>query len=515
MKHDAGIYTRPSGTSIQAFRKASQIFKIPSNAHQRIAIIGGGAMGVSLASILAQLGIAEVTLLEAESTPLNRYSASCNNTGILHHFVYGGHFSTIELLFKQSLLFRKVMPDHVFEDGYVNYVAPNIEGNTAISEQGITLKDVSQKLIEIYTKHIFDHPSDNIFGFPEELVREIDREEILWGTGDENIFNAAVKVKQPVLNIDKYCDHLSWLLTQLVLNQNINLKINHKVTNIGLNDRGFTLTINQKETLHFNTVINTGYAQGLEIPIPSFSGQEQTGNIVKLKVYGLYKIPETLKTNIPQFIERFSSTLLIRGQFGGIIRAGGDRLAVFYGLEYNQAELNIPLAKTPVNLPREWISWIKGETEYYGNRCEASILKSIQQGVSQWIPWVSVLEPIELKKSLQVYPGERPANELETSRRDHNPIRYQYQHPTGEQYIHIPGAKLTSIVYHSFLIVHKLLETYVKNGILWEQEVRRHLIIDNDRTIIISPELESLLGKELSSSSPEKPESIAENFSFS
>ncbi len=90
--------------------------------------------------------------------------------------------------------------------------------------------------------------------------------------------------------------------------------------------------------------------------------------------------------------------------------------------------MHIPVAKTPINLPQNWISWIRGETDYFGNRNEASILQAIQQGVSQWIPWVAELEPIELKKSLQVYPGEKPANELETAKRDHNPIRYEYQH---------------------------------------------------------------------------------------
>ncbi len=292
---------------------------------------------MSLASILSQLGIAKVTLLEAESTPLNHHSASLNNTGILHHFIFGGHFSTLELFFKQSLLFKKVMPEYVFEDEYVNYVAPNIKGNTAIYQKGITLKDVSKKLMEVYANHINNYPLDKIFGSVQELVQDIDKEEILWGTGDKNFFNGAVKIKQPVINIDRYCNHLTQLLNQLIREQKINLKTNHKVTNIELSEQGFELNINQEKKLYFNTVINTGYAKGLEIPVPSFSREKQAGNIVKLKVYGIFKIPETLKTKIPQLIERFSSTLLIRGQYGGIIKAGEDRLAIFYGLEYNQA----------------------------------------------------------------------------------------------------------------------------------------------------------------------------------
>ncbi|OZH55280.1 hypothetical protein AFK68_05630, partial [Hydrocoleum sp. CS-953] len=63
---------------------------------------------------------------------------------------------------------------------------------------------------------------------------------------------------------------------------------------------------------------------------------------------------------------------------------------------------------------------------------------------------------------------------LEAAKKDHNPIRYQYQYQTGEQYIHIPGAKLTSVIYHSFLIIHKLLPTYINKHILTEQEVNQH-----------------------------------------
>ncbi len=83
---------------------------------------------------------------------------------------------------------------------------------------------------------------------------------------------------------------------------------------------------------------------------------------------------------------------------------------------------------------------------------------------------------------------------LEAAKRDHNPIRYQYQHQTCEQYIHISGAKLTSVIYNYFLIIHKLLQTYINKHILTEQEVKQHLIIDKNRTIIISPKLEFLLG---------------------
>ncbi|MFB2982053.1 FAD-dependent oxidoreductase [Microseira sp. BLCC-F43] len=71
-----------------------------------MAIIGAGAMGVSIACILARLGIAHVTIFEAESKPFNSRGASINNTVILHHFVYVGHQKTLEQLFCQGILFR-------------------------------------------------------------------------------------------------------------------------------------------------------------------------------------------------------------------------------------------------------------------------------------------------------------------------------------------------------------------------------------------------------------------------
>lgn len=474
------------------------LFDIPPEERQKIAIIGGGAMGMTTASILSQLGIGEVTLLEAESTPLSDRSASLNNTGILHHFVYGGHYATLDLLFKQTCLFKKVMPDHIFADSYVNYLAPNFPENTAIYQKGVTLEDVSKNLTNIYIKYLNDRPGDRFFGEPESLVQDIDIEQILFETGDKNSFNRGVRVKQPVLNLERYRHHLIFLINRLIQEKLVILKVNHLVTNIRINEVGFELEINGEYPQIFNTVINAGYAGGLEIPISSFPPPEKgEGNIVKLKAYGLYRIPEALKVKIPQLTENLSSTLLIRGQYGGIIKADKDILAIFYGLEYNQAELYVPLSQTRINLPEDWVSWVRSETDGFGDRNEASILQSIQQGVSQWIPWVADLEPIELKKSCQVYPGRQPKNQLEAAKRDGNPIRYCHQHQAGGQYIHIPGSKLTSIVYHAFQVIHRLLETYVEKQILTKQQVDKHLRIDKNKTVIISPELEYSLGKRL------------------
>ena len=154
------------------------VFNIPAQQQQKIAVIGAGAMGVSTACILAKLGIAQVTLFEAESKPFNSKGASINNTGILHHFVYGGHPKTLEHLFKQSILFRKLMPDHVFGDSYINYLVPNEEGNTALTQEGVTFKDVAVSLVNIYKRHLKNYPDENLWGQPEDLTEILDQDRI-------------------------------------------------------------------------------------------------------------------------------------------------------------------------------------------------------------------------------------------------------------------------------------------------------------------------------------------------
>ncbi|NET57689.1 MAG: FAD-dependent oxidoreductase, partial [Symploca sp. SIO2E6] len=52
------------------------VFNLPPQQQKKIAIIGAGAMGVSTACILARLGIAQVTIFEAESKPFNSKGAS-------------------------------------------------------------------------------------------------------------------------------------------------------------------------------------------------------------------------------------------------------------------------------------------------------------------------------------------------------------------------------------------------------------------------------------------------------
>lgn len=56
------------------------VFDLPPEQQQKIGIIGAGAMGVSTACILARLGIAQITVFEAEPKPFNNKGASSNNT---------------------------------------------------------------------------------------------------------------------------------------------------------------------------------------------------------------------------------------------------------------------------------------------------------------------------------------------------------------------------------------------------------------------------------------------------
>jgi FAD dependent oxidoreductase len=167
------------------------IFNLPPQQKQKIAIIGSGAMGVSTACILAKLGIANITLFEAESKAFNDQGASINNTGILHHFVYGGHAKTLELLLRQGILFRKLMPPYVFGDNYVNYLVPNHQENTAIYKQGVTFKEISDLLVKFYRQHLIKYPEDCFLGQPEDLVKIMNEEDLkgLFGTDILAIFS--------------------------------------------------------------------------------------------------------------------------------------------------------------------------------------------------------------------------------------------------------------------------------------------------------------------------------------
>ena len=486
-------------------KKLKTLFNLPPQQRQKIAIIGAGAMGVSTACILAKLGIAQLTLLEAESKPFNSKGASINNTGVLHHFVYGGHPKTLEHLFKQSILFRKLMPEYVFGDSHVNYLVPNEEGNTAINQEGLTFKDVANFLVDTYKQHIKTYKNDNFFGQPEDLVKILDEEAINSLVGNTKSSReeiaGAVQVKQSVLNLGEYICHLLNLLEGMSRENFLSIKYNQRVTNIGINHQNFELKSDQNHQLYFDTVINAGYAQGLEIPIPAPKNEQyREGNLVKLKVYGLYKMQTALKLRRPNLNKNFSSTILIRGQYGGIIKVGHDYLAIFSGREYNQAELDFPLDQSPRKIPREWFQNLAQIT----GRTEKELMTSIKNDIARWIPWAAELEAVKLKKAVQVYPGRKSANDLEAAKRDDNPIRYLYQHNNGGKYIHIPGFKLTSIPYQAFQVVLEILSTYIRQGILTPEQVNQHISIDKNNQIILSPEMENALGKDLSQSSEKK-----------
>ncbi len=464
-------------------------------------------MGVSIACFLAKLGIANITLFEAESRPFNSKSASINNTGILHHFVYGGHAKTLDLLLKQGILFRKLMPPYVFGDDRVNYLVPNQQENTAIYKQGVTFKEVADQLVKFYRQHLIKHPEDCFLGQPEDLVRIMNEQDLKhllgekvgvdresWLKTEKGVFAGAVQIKQSVLNIGEFACHMIKLLELLSKQELLNVSYSQKVTNVAINDRGFELTINSNKILDFDTVINVGYAKSLEIPIPSKQSKHQTeGNLVKFKIYGLYKISSALKLQIPNIINNFSSTIMIRGQYGGVIKVGTDILAIFSGLYYNHDQLYFPVDESQQYLPQKWFQQI----EKILGKTEEEVMTAIKQDISQWIPWVNELENLKLKKAVQVYPGRKQTNDLEAAQRDDNPIRYMYQHDNGGKYIHQPGFKLTSIPYQACQLVLEILSIYILKGILTKEQVEQNIKIDRNSDIILSPEMEYALGKGL------------------
>ena len=489
------------------------VFNLPPQQREKIAIIGAGAMGVSTACILARLGIAQVTIFEAESKPFNSKGASINNTGILHHFVYGGHQKTLEHFFKQSILFRKLMPEYVFGDSHVNYLVPNEEGNTAINEAGVNFKDVAVSLVDIYKRHLKKYKDENFWGQPEDLVKILDEDTIKSLLGQAHSSRqeiaGAVKVRQSVLNIGEYACHMINLLEVLSRQNFVEINYNQRVNNIGINNQNFELNINENNQDYFDTVINAGYATGLEIPIPAPRNEQYIeGNLVKLKVYGLYKIPLALKLQLPELKKKFSSTILIRGQYGGIIKVGAEILAIFSGREYNQTELYFPVDKYPINIPTDWFQNLEKIT----GRTEKKVTKSIKHDIARWIPWAKELEDIKLKKAVQVYPSRKPANDLEAAQRDDNPVRYMYQHKNGGKYIHIPGFKLTSIPYQAFQVALEILSIYIRQGILTQEQVDQHIMLDSNKYMILSPEMEYALGKDLDQSAISEREKIREEW---
>jgi len=477
------------------------IFNLPHQQQQKIAIIGAGAMGVSTACILARLGIGQITIFEAESKAFNNKGSSINNTGILHHFVYGGHQKTLQYFFNQSILFRKLMPEYVFGDSQINYLVPNEEGNTAINDAGVTFKDVAAALIDIYRKHLKSYKDENFWGQPEDLVKILDKSTIKSLLGETHLSEqkiaGAVQVRQSVLNIGEYACHMINLLQSLSRQNLIEINYNHRVDTIDIGAKEFKLNINGSNQHYFDTVINAGYATGLEVPIPLPKNEQyREGNLVKLKVYGLYKIPLALKQKIPELNKNFSSIILIRGQYGGIIKVGSDILAVFSGREYNQDELHFPVDTDSVNIPQDWLDNLEKIT----GRSEKEVSQSIKYNLAKWIPWAKELEDIKLKKAVQVYPSRKPANELEAAQRNDNPVRYMYQHKKGGKYIHIPGFKLTSIPYQSFQVALEILSSYIRQGILTQEQVEQHIKLDSNQYMLLSPDMEYALGKDLEQS---------------
>ncbi|NES18601.1 MAG: FAD-dependent oxidoreductase [Symploca sp. SIO3E6] len=489
------------------------IFNLPPQQQQKIAIIGAGAMGVSTACILARLGIGQVTIFEAESKAFNNKGSSINNTGILHHFVYGGHQKTLEYFFNQSILFRKLMPEYVFGDNQINYLVPNEEGNTAINDAGVNFKDVAVALTDIYRKHLNNYKNENFWGQPEDLVKILDEATIKSLLGETHSSGqkiaGGVQVRQSVLNIGEYACHMINLLKLLSKQNLIEINYNQRVDNIDISKEKIKLNINGSHQHCFDTVINAGYATGLEVPIPVPNNEQyREGNLVKLKVYGLYKIPLTLKQKIPELNTNFSSIILIRGQYGGIIKVGSDILAVFSGREYNQSELNFPVDTDSINIPQDWLENLEKIT----GRTEKEVSQSIKQDLARWIPWAKELEDIKLKKAVQVYPSRKPADQLEAAQRNDDPIRYMYQHKNGGKYIHIPGFKLTSIPYQSFQVALEILSIYIHREILTQEQVEQHIMLDSNKYIILSPEMEYALGKGLDQSAISEREKIMQEW---
>ena len=108
-------------------------------------------------------------------------------------------------------------------------------------------------------------------GKSEELVKILNQDEIksVLGNMSSSIdpIYGGVKVKQSVLNLGEYVCHIVRLIDLLVKHNLLTVNYHQKITHIDITPNNFELTINQSLKMDFDTVINAGYAKGLEIPM--------------------------------------------------------------------------------------------------------------------------------------------------------------------------------------------------------------------------------------------------------
>lgn len=488
-----------------------------------IAIIGGGTTGCMTALMLGSVGLGRVTLFEADDQVLSGRATTLNSVGTNHHLAWSGDPETMEHFFKCAILFRQLMPDWVFSDFSLNYYVPGrtpagqpnsaVDGVLPMGGSGPALRRDPRlswrasvvRLDRLYHRWVEEEGGEAVFGPPGEYARELDEEDLRrmiggptppggadrWLVDDPEggRFVAAVRLRQCVLNMAWFCVHLVTRLELMRARGALEILTGHRVSAIRPASDGFEVTAKsggEQRRFRFHDVINAGYAGSVGIGLP---GAADDGLHVALKVFGIYE-PS------PEVAESFASFIMIRGQFGSVVRAAPRLFSICSGREFDRDTSTLPAG--PIagrRLPERWSDVFnpKRRAALLGGS-DAELLDLIQRDIAGWVPIVGDFRPVVLKVAPQLYPRQRPeADDVSAAVRRESELRDRWLNPEGGQYFRLQGAKMTTIPFAAVRATLALLEPHVAAGRLEEDEPAEHLRV-RDGFIWTSPALRQMLG---------------------
>jgi len=482
-----------------------------------IAVVGAGAAGSMVATLLSCLGF-DVTVLESEDSAFDSRSASQNNTGIIHHLIYGGDPAVQSHLFKAGLLFSEFFPEHIMADKRMLYLAPPtvqhgkrntaLEGSTNAQGQDVSLATNFDALKRDYAAYCQRPGAKPHYGTPGALGHEVSEREMraLLGTPPEaagwlsgapvgHHFATGVAVNQLVVNTAALARHMQDVMDQLHADkgEGFQLLTQHHVEQIKASpDRaGFDISLKgTASVMHFDTVVNAGYAEGLEVRTDAPKAPVH----LKQKAFGLFKVP-------PDLLDKFQTSLFMvrSSELGGIVRMGPGLVALVSGRNYNRDDIGFSECQHERALPAGWKGSVDEATAHAKNpsatHSEAELLDKIQKDLAQWFPAVRGLEPVKLYFGPHLYPPERAtADELVSASRSDSFIHEEVKNPLGGQSFLFFAAKLTSVPFGAVQCVRHILEPYIQQGVLTREQVGAQLHIDQDGYAVVSEGLKRCMG---------------------
>jgi glycine/D-amino acid oxidase-like deaminating enzyme len=479
-----------------------------------IAVIGAGAAGSTLAVMLSGLGF-KVTLIEGKETTFDKRSASLNNTGIIHHLIYGGDPEVQSHLFKAGMLFSELLPDHLFADNKMLYLAPPVihggKVNTAVVAGDISLPSNLIALKKDYKAYCRRPGAKAYYGPPEDFYQVLGEKQMRAMLGqpgeaawlsparDKNgrHFAMGAQVNQRVINTAYFAQHMQGIINALHQKKGDDFQIltRHHVSSIGRAGKGgFDIHYVEeagKPAAHFDSVINAGHAKGLEAK----SDAPQEAVHLKQKAYGIFHVPEPLRNQFAQ------SLFMVRSsELGGIVRMGPGLVALVSGKNYNRDDISFNEHGRRL-VPEHWAKGATDATRRSDSRhthSDVELLDAIQKDMAHWFPAVSKLEPVELRYGQHLYPPSREtANEVESAARADRSMYEKCDSGQFGRYGFFSAAKLTSIPFGALECALHVLEPYVKAGIITQEQVKEQLHMDAEGYAVVSDTLKTAMGKHL------------------